>query len=230
MLLFRLPLVLFNGLLALYWYFLLRRIFQSNWISLLACSLILLSPILIGITQIVNPDALLWSTAFTAVASFIAFIMYRKWYDVLVAGLFLGLALLSKYTTILLVPYWFALALIFLGYKYSELVQEKKFAKVALRLMAGFVLAVILGAIVYALGMPAVFSKKFQEILALNDVFREMYPYLKIIAYVTAGIFLDAAILKSWILKKILWPLNFSGSRDIDFQPSWHWLFSLSSS
>ena len=215
---FRLPLLAINGLLAVLWYFMLRRLFDDNWISLLACSLILLSPTLIGISQIVNPDSLLWSTSFTAVIAFLLFLKGRKWYDVMIAGLFLGFALLSKYTTVVIIPYWFGLTITYLLFQYDDFIQEGTFRKRVIQFMLGYPLAVAIGILVYALLFPAVFLAPEKLLLNGNDAFHEIFPYIKMVAIIVGIILADAIILKSWIFKKILFPFKYlwtTGSRTI---------------
>ena len=53
---FRVPLLIFNGLFMFVLFGLLKRFMRSGWIALIACSLMLLSPIVVGISQIINPD------------------------------------------------------------------------------------------------------------------------------------------------------------------------------
>ncbi|MEK9174182.1 MAG: hypothetical protein AAB845_02855, partial [Patescibacteria group bacterium] len=80
----------------------------NPWISLWSSILIGLSPTLIGITQIVNPDALLWSLASASLFSFFWWRKSESRLAVFCTGLFLGLALLSKYVA-------FSLILFYLG-------------------------------------------------------------------------------------------------------------------
>ena len=68
----RLPILLFNGLVMLpiiFW--LLTRAFDRR-VASIGIILIGLNPILIGISQIINPDALLWSFSTAAILSFFA--------------------------------------------------------------------------------------------------------------------------------------------------------------
>lgn len=206
---FRWPILAFNGLLTILWYFFLRRLLDDSWKALLACSLILLSPILIGISQIVNPDSLLWSTSFTSVVAFLVFLKERKWYDIVIAGIFLGFALLSKYTTIIIVPYWFALIISYLIFQYDNFIRENVFHKRAMQIIAGYVLATALGVAIYVVLMPSVFYHAFRDMIKSNEAFHEIYPYLRIIFKIVGLIFLDAVLLKSWLVKKIFFPFKY---------------------
>jgi hypothetical protein len=106
---FRLPILIANGLILVYLFFLLSRLF-GPWVALFASTFTALSPVLIGMTQIVNPDALLWSTSAAALFSYLAALKSGTRQDIVMTVLFTALALLSKYTALILFP-TYALAL-----------------------------------------------------------------------------------------------------------------------
>ena len=95
--LYRLPLVIFNGLMSIFYFIYFWRLTKNKWLALTVASLIQLCPILLGISQIINPDTLLWSTSFGSILSFWVYMRTGRFVDIFFAGLFLGLALLSKY-------------------------------------------------------------------------------------------------------------------------------------
>ncbi len=105
---FRLPILIANGLILIYLFFLLARLF-GPWVGLFTSIFTALSPIIVGMTQIVNPDALLWSTSAGALFSFLAVLKSGRRQDIVMTILFTTLALLSKYTALILFPA-FALA------------------------------------------------------------------------------------------------------------------------
>jgi len=205
---FRLPLLAFNGLLSILWYFLIRRLAKNNWLALLACSLILLNPILIGISQIINPDAMLWSTAFTSILAFLLFLKYRKWYDALLFGFFFGFALLSKYTAVVIIPFAFLLMGAYFIYKYNGFIKEKVFRKRSLQYFLSFPFMTALGVLIYSLLLPIVFLNP-KLLLKGNDAFKAMRHYVIIMEQVSGAIILDAIIFKSWIFKKVLFLFKF---------------------
>ena len=108
---FRLPILIVNGLILVYLFFLLTRLF-GPWVALFASILTALSPILVGMTQIVNPDALLWSTSTAALFSYLVVLKSGQRRDVIMTILFTSLALLSKYTAFILFPIFALAALI----------------------------------------------------------------------------------------------------------------------
>lgn len=113
---FRLPILLFTVLLLPLFYFLLERLLGKRT-ALLSVSFIGLSPALIGMSRIINPDALLWVFAPLAILSFLVY-QKRKLAEYLyLAGIFLGLAILTKYVANIL--YVFFLGMIFLEYIFN---------------------------------------------------------------------------------------------------------------
>lgn len=92
----RLPILLFNFLMLFIIYNLWRRLYsKSFWILLIG--LIALNPILIWISQIVNPDATLWSTSFISFLSFFVYLKYNLRKYLYLSWLFFWLALISKF-------------------------------------------------------------------------------------------------------------------------------------
>ncbi len=122
----RLPLLLFNGLLMLpLMFFTLRRAFGkqiADWGIILIGS----NPILIGISQIINPDALLWSFSTVALFSFIALLKTNERKFIFLTGLMTGLALLSKYTANLLFVFY---ALVYILYTLNASLKYKSSLK-----------------------------------------------------------------------------------------------------
>lgn len=108
---FRVPLLLFNAGLILLGYFLAQKLLDRRIALWFACFLAT-APMIIGMSQIVNPDALLWSTGMIALLAFLLALTRTQWRFLFLSGLFLGLALLSKYTASYLIV--FAMLLILL--------------------------------------------------------------------------------------------------------------------
>jgi|GEM_PF-292836 len=119
----RFPLLLFNCLMLLIFYFLIKKL-SGETAALISLILIGLSPLLIGISIIINPDSLLWTFA---PLSLIAYFVYLKNHEnkyLYWCGIFLGFALLTKYVANILYVFFFGL--IFLEYilnsrKYKEM-------------------------------------------------------------------------------------------------------------
>lgn len=156
---FRLPLLLFNSFLLILSYFLLKQIFPKSPLPLFTTIIIALSPALVGISPVINPDALLWSCSWISLLAVLAFLCTARWSYILLAGVFTGFSLLSKYTANILFP--LELALLF-SYPFFDTHWQDKFssaAKYLQSLVKAFVAIVLLATTTFALGMPAVFKK-----------------------------------------------------------------------
>ena len=115
--LWRLPIVIFSMVTLAIIFLLLYAIFDKYY-AILSLSFIALNPILVGASQIVNPDATLWSTSFI---SFLAFFLYLRTNSrrlLYFSSFFFGLALLSKYfASILYIIFLLAIIIEFLTEK-----------------------------------------------------------------------------------------------------------------
>ncbi|TXG77902.1 phospholipid carrier-dependent glycosyltransferase, partial [Candidatus Dojkabacteria bacterium] len=155
----RLPILIINGLLIILSFYLLKKIFPQSPLPILTTLFIALTPALIGISQIINPDALLWSCSLISFLAVIAFLRTTHWTYILLAGIFIGLALLSKYTANVLFP--LILSLLFTYPLWNEAWKDKFFSlKNYLQVtVKTFATLLLLAHITFALGMPAVFQK-----------------------------------------------------------------------
>jgi 4-amino-4-deoxy-L-arabinose transferase-like glycosyltransferase len=102
----RLPLLLFNGLIMLPLIFYLLSVAFNKRIATLSTIFIATNPILIGISQIINPDALLWSFSATAIFAFLSLLKTGQKKFIFLTGLLTGLSLLSKYTANILFVFY----------------------------------------------------------------------------------------------------------------------------
>lgn len=155
----RLPLLIFNGLFALLLFWLIKKITDDYWISFWSFTFILMSPILLGISQIINPDTLLWSFSAGAILSSIGYMKTEERKLAVISSISLGMALLSKYTATILFPFLIISSWAYFAYKMRDWKEQglenhlkiKKISITSILITAGSVLT-------YAIGMPAVFK------------------------------------------------------------------------
>jgi len=150
---YRYPILIFVGLFSFALFYLIRRLTKSGWIALVAVSLMLLSPVLLGISQIVNPDSLLWLFVLSAILSFQIYLNERNGKFVFLTGFFLGLSLLTKYTSVILFPFLFLMILSHLFHRREEFV-GKGLDKNVFRMFGAYVLVLIGGLLLYAVVLP----------------------------------------------------------------------------
>jgi len=104
----RLPILIFSTLALLLFYQVLSTLFNPK-IGLLTTALIGLSPILLGVSRIINPDALSWIFIPLTLMSYFTYLKTQDVRWTYTTGILLGFGLLTKYITNLLFPFFFVL-------------------------------------------------------------------------------------------------------------------------
>ncbi|HFC77053.1 MAG TPA: hypothetical protein ENJ27_02385, partial [Candidatus Moranbacteria bacterium] len=156
---FRLPLLLFNTFFFLILFWLLLKIIPPPY-ALIATIFIATSPILIGISQIINPDTLLWTFFTGALLSYFALLKNNQKKFLWLTILFTGLALLSKYTANIIFPLFVFIFLIkiFIDYRKTNN-RSFDFSKYLKKYIFNW-FAILAGAIlIYGIIMPASLEK-----------------------------------------------------------------------
>lgn len=197
---YRQPQVIFNGIMTIFFFLALWRLTKQHWLALAGASLIMLSPILIGISQIINPDSMLWVFSSATLLSFFIFLKETRFIDAFLTMLFLGLSILSKYVALIFFPFLLVMLLGYLFFYYEELLEEKSFRSKAIKTTLGYIF-IITGSIgLFALGMPAAIVNP-QIIYKSILQFGNMRDIPQICAAIAAFILVDAVILKSYLAK-----------------------------
>lgn len=95
---FRLPVLLFATASLSAFFLLLTQAFGSRRAALFSTALIALHPILLGMSQIINPDSFFWIFGGLSAAAFLAAERTGNRTFIFLCGILTGFALLSKYT------------------------------------------------------------------------------------------------------------------------------------
>jgi len=157
---FRLPLVIFNGIFSLFFFWIIRKITENHWIALWSAILILLSPILIGMSQVVNSDALLWAFSTAAILSFAGFLKTEEKKLAALSALFLGLSVLTKFTSVIMMPFLFVMAALWYLEKIEEWTRNKiDIPKKIFNATLAYLAAIFGSLIFFAILLPASFGK-----------------------------------------------------------------------
>lgn len=210
--LYRLPIVIANGIMGLFFFIALWRLTKKHWLALTGAGLILASPVLIGISQIINPDAFLWTFSFASICSFMLFLQDKRWWsaiiDCLLAAIFLGLAFLSKYVALVFFPFLLLVMLWYLFANHDQLVETKKFRLKAIFASIGYPFVIASAVFVFALFMPAAWVNT--QLLTKSVLrFGQMREILIVCGVIDAVVLLDAIILKSWVVRFLSRHLRF---------------------
>lgn len=153
---FRLPILLLATLSLPLFFWLIRKAFNSNWLALFATMFLALNPILIGITQIINPDSFLWIFGGLSTFSYLAFLNKKEKKFLWLSGIFGGFAMLSKYTAIILFVFYllFLLAKIIFKKDDTEINAAYKFI---FKEILNIILIFIISIAIFILFIPAIF-------------------------------------------------------------------------
>jgi len=196
---FRLPVYVFTLCMLPVFYFLLRKLFDSST-ALFSVIFIYLSPILLGISLIINPDSLLWIFLPLAIVSFLVFQKSNQFRYAGLGGLFLGLALLTKYVSALLYVYLlllvFARAIFFVDTTHIVGIIRKSFL--------GYIVAVAVSLLTVALLYPATWvdPKIILETTFLSHPFAPIWkPFLFTLVVISLDIFMLKGLVSGSVVR-----------------------------
>ncbi len=114
---FRWPIYFISFVFLGLFFWLLKKLLGTS-VALISLIFIGLSPIILGISLIVNPDSLLWGFLPLTILSYFVYQKNKKKKFLILTGILLGLSLLTKYVANILYVYF--LGLIFLEYIYQQ--------------------------------------------------------------------------------------------------------------
>ena len=154
-LIFRLPILILATLSIPLFFWLILKAFDSVWLALFSTIFIALNPILIGMTQIINPDSYFWMFGGLSAFSYLAHLNKKGKKFLILTCIFTGLALLSKYTAVMLFVFY-GLALIS-KFIFSEKEIEKSDIKIFFKECLNIVFIFIIAAVIFSVFLPAVF-------------------------------------------------------------------------
>jgi hypothetical protein len=197
---FRLPILIFNGLFLLFFFWIIKKI-SNQWVALWSVIFIGLSPVLLGISQIINPDSFLWLFSAAAIFSYLALLKHDKKIFVLFTAIFTGLAILSKYTANVLFPFYILLMVFYYVVEIKGNSKEITFDHFKRNIIS--YLYIVLGAIAtISIFLPAIFIKPIY-LYRLTIGFSEIKIFWWIIFGLIGLLSLDTFIFKNFILFNI---------------------------
>lgn len=190
---FRLPILIVNGFLILLAFPLIQRLTGSRDIALFSTTFIFLSPIIIGISQIVNPDAVLWSFSFITVLAYLLYLQTLQYRYLVLATAAFGLALLSKYSAIFIALFLCYTSFLYPWFHYDSL--KENLSKHFKRSLLGYIVFIFGSLLIFSLGMPAVFmdtSLLYKGTIGFGRHSQSVLPILFIILAAYTLALLDA--------------------------------------
>lgn len=200
---YRIPIVIFNGAMCFYFFWIIRRLTRSEWAALFSATIILLHPIILGISQIINPDALFWTFALALLLTFMAFLESGSVLLFILSLLLLGFTLASKYVGIIFFPFLLLALFVQACYRIPEWERagEKPWKKMLWRTLA--YCAVIWGGIgIFGVLMPAALVNTkylFKSTIQSHG----MAQIFNLSMWIAGAILADAILLRSRIMRFI---------------------------
>lgn len=193
----RLPIYLFTLLFIPVYYLLLRKLLGVS-VALFSTIFIFLSPLLLGISLIVNPDSLLWIFLPLSIISFLVFQREMRSRYAYLCGVFLGLALLTKYVAAIL--YLFLPAVIFFEAIFSDRISDiRDFFK---RSFVGYFKALGVSLVTVFALYPATWiaPRLILETTILSHPFEPIWEYF---VFMLALFFVDVFLFGSFVSAKV---------------------------
>ena len=188
---FRFPILIFSTLSLLIFFYLSLKAFGSYRTALLVTVLLATDPILLGISQIINPDSFFWIFGGLSALAYLALLRTQKRGFLVACGVLLGFALLSKYTAFIL------LAFFILSATGKIIFQKEKSAfktdwKTVTRYIFEIILIFIISLAVFVFFLPAVFVNP-------NYLFKGISQFLSLKLILSAiGLITISALIITW--------------------------------
>jgi 4-amino-4-deoxy-L-arabinose transferase-like glycosyltransferase len=197
---YRLPLLIVITLLLPLFYFFLERLVGRRH-ALFSYVFIATSPILIGMSKIINPDSLLWLFTPLSLLSYLVFLRRGSFRYLIFAGILLGLALLTKYVSNIL--FVFFLGLIFLEYLFHPRLIAISFVEYLKKSLQHLALLTFAALATFYVLFPAVWIKPAKLLTGtlLSQAFEKIAPlFVTLIAFVLIDQWLNKARITSALL------------------------------
>ncbi|MFZ2299999.1 MAG: glycosyltransferase family 39 protein [Candidatus Moraniibacteriota bacterium] len=197
---YRLPLLIVITLLLPLFYFFLERLVGRRH-ALFGYVFIATSPILIGMSKIVNPDSLLWLFTPLSLLSYLVFLRRGSFRYLIFSGILLGFALLTKYVSNIL--FIFFIGLIFLEYIFHPKHALFAFAEYLKRSLKHLAMLTFAALTTFYVLFPAVWIKpeKLLQGTIFSQAFEQVAPlFLILIAFILIDQWINKARITSALL------------------------------
>ena len=170
----RLPVFLFTLFMLPLFYFLIKKLLGDQTAKF-ATIFIGLSPVLLGISLIINSDAMLWILTGLSTLSLFTFLKNSEKKFLLLSGFFLGLSVITKYVANVLFIYFFLVFILeYILWAHKETGIEK-YLKLALKNYAILVATAIATAFIFFPATWVKLSTLFHATIG-NEVFHSTWP------------------------------------------------------
>ncbi|EKD58403.1 MAG: hypothetical protein ACD_56C00136G0003 [uncultured bacterium] len=197
----RFPLLLFATFSLALFYFLIERLLGARTATL-SIVLIGTSPILVGMSRIINPDALLWIFAPLSLLSFLVYQKRRRSFYLHLTAFLLGFSILTKYVANILYVFFFLMLIaeyVFNQIRYQE-ISLRQYILCSLR---DYALMITISLATFFLFYPGTWMRpdRLFEGTILSQAFVSTWP---IFALIFIFVLIDTFLFKNTFIKKFL--------------------------
>jgi 4-amino-4-deoxy-L-arabinose transferase-like glycosyltransferase len=196
---FRFPILLFCSLAIFVFFSTIKRLFGEK-ISLVSVILIGLSPLLLGISTIINPDSLLWIFTTLSILFYFLYMKDSQNKDLYLAGVFLGFSLLTKYVANILFVFFLALIFLNLIFNKENSLSIKEYFK---KYLLDYIILIFFSLLTFFIFLPATWVEPMIlfESTILSQAFEK---FISLFSIILLFILFDTVILKNRILSSVL--------------------------
>jgi len=198
---FRLPILFLNAVVVLSVFWFVYAFSGSLAVGLMTALFLYLSPILLGISQIVNPDATLWSCGAAALFGYLAYLRHFRYRYLVLASVFMGAALASKYTGAFILFFAFFVTFAYPFFTQERFSGHRAASRCLWESLFGFLFFLGGALLLFAVIMPAAFADPilFYEGTVGFRRAEDMMLFLRIAGGVAGFVLLDALFIRGRI-------------------------------
>jgi 4-amino-4-deoxy-L-arabinose transferase-like glycosyltransferase len=196
----RLPIFIFFLASLPLFYFFIKKLLSKD-IAYFSIIFIGLSPIILGISLVLNPDSLLWAFLPLSILSFLIFQQEESKKYLYLSGLFLGLSLLTKYVSNILYVYFFGLIL--LEYIFNEKKRIIPLFQYLKKSLFNYVILAVISTVTFFALFPATWVNP-NIILDATILSRPFLPVWIAFVCLVFFVLLDTLILRNKILRYLI--------------------------
>lgn len=197
----RLPLLIFSTIILFVFYHVIKTTFDIKT-GLIAVVFIGLSPILLGASRLINPDALSWSIIPLTILSFFAYHKTKKIQWLYFTGFLLGWSLLTKYIANIL--FLFFLLFSFTRFLFYEKFNRELLGKKIREQLSSLFIISLISILTFYVFYPGAWVKPERLLLGTiwSQPFIPIWKYFTIfVIFLTIDYFINKSIITIWIVK-----------------------------
>ncbi|RUA12254.1 MAG: hypothetical protein DSY82_01720 [Flavobacteriia bacterium] len=206
----RLPLVIFSSIILLLFYKTVSTIINPK-VGILSVIFIGLSPILLGVSRLVNPDSLSWSIIPLVLLSFFSYQKTKKIQWLYLTGILLGWGILTKYIANLLFIFFFLS--VFIQNLFYKNITKETLRKNIRESLSSLAIITLISFLIFYIFFPGAWVKPERLLLGTiwSQPFEPIWKYfVTFIGFLAVDYFFYRSSIATWLtqlLRKLKTPI-----------------------